>query len=99
VIQETKQNDRGKVPDDVLQPIIQDGPSYDHGTIFRLIETSDIWMKEWHSKDAEQDLKAIRKRPALHSALSNLRPYMGLWKSFKIGLLHRIKNLKCDDVR
>ncbi|KFY66254.1 hypothetical protein V496_02131 [Pseudogymnoascus sp. VKM F-4515 (FW-2607)] len=95
--QEPKQNDHGKAPDSAVQSTIQDGPDYDHGTIFRLLETSDVWMKEWHSKHTEQDLKAIQKRPALYSALCALRPFMGLWKSFRKGLLHRIKNLKCDD--
>ncbi|PQE17585.1 incA domain-containing protein [Rutstroemia sp. NJR-2017a WRK4] len=69
---------------------------HDDGTVFRLIEAERAWARAWCSKQAEVDLKAIEKRPALYAAFSALRPFIGLWQSFQKGTLHRFNRLKCD---
>ncbi|PQE03467.1 incA domain-containing protein [Rutstroemia sp. NJR-2017a BBW] len=69
---------------------------HDDGTVFRLIEAERSWARAWCSKQAEVDLKAIEKRPALYAAFSALRPFIGLWQSFQKGTLHRFNRLKCD---
>ncbi|KAL5350973.1 hypothetical protein ACLOAV_004546 [Pseudogymnoascus australis] len=68
------------------------------GTAFCFRDVDESWRKKGlGSKRVEVDLKAIEKRPALYAALTALRPFVGLWYSFKKGTLERINCLKCDD--
>ncbi|CZR68461.1 uncharacterized protein PAC_18360 [Phialocephala subalpina] len=71
---------------------------YDDGTVFRFLDAELDWRTAWRSKDAENDLKAMEKRPALYKGFTSLRPFVGLWASFQKGTLHRYKSLRCDEV-
>lgn len=72
---------------------------HNDGTAFCFRDADESWRKKgFGSKRVEVDLKAIEKRPALYAALTALRPFVGLWYSFKKGTLERINCLKCDDV-
>lgn len=71
---------------------------HDDGTVFRFLDAEPDWRTAWRSKDAENDLKAMEKRPALYKGFTSLRPFVGLWASFQKGTLHRYKSLRCDEV-
>ncbi|KAH6663814.1 hypothetical protein B0J14DRAFT_661754 [Halenospora varia] len=49
---------------------------YDDGTVFRFLDAEPDWRMAWRSKDAENDLKAIEKRPALYKGFTSLRPFI-----------------------
>ncbi|KAH8663705.1 hypothetical protein BGZ60DRAFT_379461, partial [Tricladium varicosporioides] len=70
---------------------------HDDGTVFRFLDAEPDWRTAWRSKDAENDLKAMEKRPALYKGFTSLRPFVGLWASFQKGTLHRYKSLRCDE--
>jgi hypothetical protein len=71
---------------------------HDDRTVFRFLDAEPDWRTAWRLKDAENDLKAIEKRPALYKGFTSLRPFVGLWASFQKGTLHRYKSLRCDKV-
>ncbi|CAD6446230.1 9af29918-80fd-47c1-9331-5f0aad3ba491 [Sclerotinia trifoliorum] len=70
---------------------------HNDGIVFRFVDSEPDWKTAWRSNDAENDLKAIEKRPSLYKGFTSLRPFVGLWTSFQKGTLHRYKSLRCDD--
>ncbi|KFY01356.1 hypothetical protein O988_02795 [Pseudogymnoascus sp. VKM F-3808] len=71
---------------------------HNDGAAFCFRDADESWRRKgFGSKRVEVDLKAIEKRPALYAALTALRPFVGLWYSFKKATLERINCLKCDD--
>jgi hypothetical protein len=51
---------------------------YDDGTVFRFLDAEPNWRTAWRSKDVENNLKAMKKRPALYKGFTSLRLFVGL---------------------
>lgn len=81
--------------------------AYDGGYIFLKIrlyhlrghedEENRWWARL--SKTKQKDLQQLLKNPHYRSVFDSLLPWPGLWQSVKLGSLHRLLTMKCDEVR
>lgn len=44
-------------------------------------------------------LRAFLKHPTLPQAFDELLPIAGIWEGMRIGLLHKLVSMRCDEVR
>ena len=81
--------------------------AYTDGHIFRRIldyqrQRDDISERKWWARltsSKRRDLKQLLKDKPLASAFDRLSKFPGFWKPVRLGSLHRLLTLKCDEVR
>ena len=104
--------DRGHadIPDGTARRITEEHPNsalYTDGEAFWRIRTyhlagnQDAERTWWArlSQTKRKDLKQLLNHQKLCEAFDRLLVFPGLWRPIKLGTLHRLHGLKCDEVR
>jgi hypothetical protein len=78
-----------------------DGDIFRHLLYFRRradLTQQNKWLSRLSESKRKDIKKLLEKMPRLRDAFDNLLPLIGLWPALRLGTLHRILTLKCDEV-
>ncbi|EKG13853.1 hypothetical protein MPH_08985 [Macrophomina phaseolina MS6] len=89
----------------VIEGSVNEQP-YADGIILRKIllyrrEGNEALENKWWARlstTKQKDLKQLLKKPLFMNALNELLDMPGLWYPIKLGTLHRLLTLRCDEV-